>query len=271
MFSRSVLRGLASDLRLTAPTSISATPLPQRACLHQTALLRTSQQSQPQSSSPNPDAPLSATPRAQSSQPEPQNGFKAPSFDPTTNSTHADTAANTITPRTRKDIPIEKQPIAPHFDSPLEVTKSLLERLPHLAGQLPHYVVAELHARPYLLTEGDHLRLPFLMPNVKPGDILRFNRASAIGSRDFTLKGSPHVDERLFECRVRVTGTEAEPLRIKEKTKRRQRHTKQARSKHRYTIMRVMQVRIKSPEELLKEGVEVVEDTEDLPNIEARS
>lgn len=271
MFSRSVLRSFASELRWTAPSSISsAAPLPQRACLHQTAFLR--QQSQTQSSSPNPDTPLSATPRAQASQPDTQNGFKAPSFDPTsTPNTRADPAANTIIPNARNHIPIEKQPVAPNFDSPLQVTQSLLSRLPHLVGQSPHYVVAELHARPYLLTEGDHLRLPFLMPNVKTGDVLRFNRATAIGSRDLTLKGSPHIDERLFECRVRVTGTEAEPLRIKEKTKRRQRHVKQARSKHRYTMMRVMEVRVKTPEQLLEEGAVIVEDSEDTPNIEARS
>ena len=177
---------------------------------------------------------------------------------------------NTV-PQTRADVPLAKQPVPPKFDSPLEVTKSLLSRLPHLAGQAPHYIVAELHARPYLLTEGDHLRLPFLMPKVKTGDILRFNRATALGSRDFTLKGSPHIDERLFECRVRVTGVESEPLRIKEKTKRRQRHTKQARSKHRYTIMRVMEVRVKTPEELLEEGAVVIEDAEDIPTIEVKS
>ncbi|KAJ6114535.1 hypothetical protein N7486_000313 [Penicillium sp. IBT 16267x] len=258
MFSRSVLRSLTSDLRLSAP-SISAIPLPQRACLHQTALLRNAQQqSQTQSSSSNPETPLSATPRAQASTPETQQGFQSSSI-------------NYTIPQIRDDIPLAKQPVAPTFTSPLEVTKSLMAQLPHLVGQKPHYVTAELHARPFLLTEGDHIRLPFLMPKVKTGDILRFNRASALGSRDFTLKGSPHIDERLFECRVRVIGVESEPLRIKEKTKRRQRHTKQARSKHRYTIMRVMDVRVKSPEELLKEGAVVVEDAEDSPQIEARS
>jgi large subunit ribosomal protein L21 len=174
-------------------------------------------------------------------------------------------------PTTRAHLPIEKQPIAPSFTAPLQVTRSLMSQLPHLAGQKPHYVVAQLHAKPYLLTEGDHLRLPFLMPNVKAGDILRFNRASALGSRDFTMKGAPHIDERIYECRVRVTGVESEPLRIKEKTKRRQRHVKQAKSKHRYTIMRVMDVRVKTPDELLEEGAIVVEDGEDSSVIEPRS
>lgn len=174
-------------------------------------------------------------------------------------------------PQTRADVPIAKQPVKPTFTEPLKVTKSLLSQLPHLAGQKPHYVVAHLHARPYLLTEGDHLRLPFLMPKVKAGDILRFNRASAVGSRDLTMKGAPSIDERLYECRVRVTGVEAEPLRIKEKTKRRNRHVKQAKSKHRYTIMRVMDVRVKTPDELLAEGAVVVEDGQEHPVIEPRS
>ncbi len=142
------------------------------------------------------------------------------------------------------------------------MTKSLLETLPHLANQKPHYISAHLHDRPYLVTEGDHLRLPFLMPNVQPGDVLRFNRASILGSRDFTLKGTPYVDERLFECRVRVMGVDSEPLRVKEKTKRRRRHVQKVTSKHRYTLLRVMDVKIKSVEELQKEGEIVVEDKE---------
>jgi len=88
------------------------------------------------------------------------------------------------------------------------------------------------------------------MPGVVPGDILRLNRASAIGSRDYTLKGSPYVDERIFECRARVMGTEAEPMRIKEKTKRRNRKVKTVRSKHKYTILRVSELKVKALEEL---------------------
>lgn len=98
------------------------------------------------------------------------------------------------------------------------------------------------------------------MPKVKSGDVLRFNRASIIGSREFTLKGTPYIDERMFECRMRVLGVESEPLRVKEKTKRRQRHTRHVKSKHRYTVMRVMDVKVKSLEELLEEGAEIIED-----------
>lgn len=156
-------------------------------------------------------------------------------------------------------LPTEKPAVAPTFTEPLKLTRSLTSLLPYLTSQSSHYISAHFHARPYLITEGDSIRLPFRMPNVQPGDVLRLNRASVLGSRDFTLKGTPYVDERLFECRVRVLGTEAEPLRIKEKTKRRNRHVKRVKSKHKYTVLRVMEVKVRPLEELLAEGAEIIE------------
>lgn len=88
------------------------------------------------------------------------------------------------------------------------------------------------------------------MPGVLPGDVLRLNRASVLGSRDYTMKGAPHIDERVFECRATVLGTESEPMRIKVKKKRRQRRKRQARSKHRYTILRISELNINSTNEL---------------------
>lgn len=108
------------------------------------------------------------------------------------------------------------------------------------------------------------------MHGVSPGDILRLNRASLIGSRDYTLKagmdstesydgrrtGEPnYIDERLFECRARVVGVDSGPMVVEIKTKRRQRRKKHVRSKHRYTVLRVMQVRVKGLKEL-REGRE---------------
>jgi hypothetical protein len=59
-----------------------------------------------------------------------------------------------------------------------------------------------------------------------------------------------YVDDRMFVCRAVVTGTESEPMRIKEKTKRRQRHVKRVKSKHRYTIIKIKELRVKSVEEI---------------------
>lgn len=88
------------------------------------------------------------------------------------------------------------------------------------------------------------------MPGVVPGDILRLNRATSLGSRDYTLKGAPYVDERLFECRAVVMGAEAEPMRSKTKTKRRNRKIKTVKSKHKFTLLKISEVRVRSLEEV---------------------
>ena len=102
------------------------------------------------------------------------------------------------------------------------------------------------------------------MPNVTPGTILRLNRASVLGSRDYTFRGSgtsgvggysggirdvdgsgPYIDEKYFVCRVVVTGTEGEPMRVIMKTKRRQRKTKRVTNKGRFTVFRVVELRVR--------------------------
>lgn len=237
MFSRPALRTALNVpktpfFQIPPQTTITTTRLPTTSLLQRSSLHNETTSSSPTAHSP--PTPLDATPRAQSDPP-------------------AEQAVEANVARFQTDAP-------PTFASPLKVSKALLETLPFLHAQKNHYITALLHARPYLVTAGDELKLPFRMPNVQPGDVLRFNRATALGSREFTLKGSPLVDERLFECRVRVLGCDGGPMMIKEKTKRRQRHVKQARSKHRHTLLRIMDVRVKSVDELLSEGAQVVGD-----------
>ena len=133
---------------------------------------------------------------------------------------------------------------------PSELSESIQTLLPILRAQPHHYITAHIHGRPYLLTEGDTLRLPFHMPFVRPGDIIRLNRASTIGSRDYTLRGAPYLDERLFECRATVLGTESEPMRFIEKKKQRNRRVRTVRSKHRFTVLKIKEMRIRGLGEL---------------------
>ena len=200
---------------------------------------------------------------------------------------------------------------------PLILTPAIREQLPLLASQPPFYATIHVHGKPYLITQGDTIRLPFLMHGVRPGDILRLNRVTSFGSRDFTLiggtpnkshaqkiddasmpviaklpisafepivgkteglqhtpypasstdeagqeaglkkKGPPsYLDDRFFVCRAVVMGTEAEPMRIKEKTKRRQRHVKTVRSKHKYTVVKVKELGLRSMQRLEVEAEE---------------
>ncbi|KAL2165707.1 hypothetical protein VTG60DRAFT_3961 [Thermothelomyces hinnuleus] len=152
----------------------------------------------------------------------------------------------------------QQQPQQPQFPSkrepprqpppvtPKPISDSVRTLLPVLAAQPGHYITIHIHGRPYLVTEGDSVRLPFRMPGVEPGNVLRLNRASILGSRDFTLRGTPYIDERLFECRAVVTGTEAEPMRTMIKKKRRCRRAKRVTSKHRYTVLRISELKIRT-------------------------
>ncbi|KAL1991612.1 hypothetical protein VTN49DRAFT_4920 [Thermomyces lanuginosus] len=249
MFSRTALRALFRAERTALPSqSPLALALGPRVFLSTSTTTSTASTSTSTSNRLNEIPPSSASPSTSTT---------------TTNQTQSSNSEQFQPPR-------EKLPLPPVFSSPLRISKSLAAQLPYLTAQPPpYYITAHLHARPYLLTEGDHVRLPFRMPGVKSGDILRFNRASVLGSRDFTLKGgrnekgeTGYLDERLYECRVRVLGVDAEPLRVKEKTKRRQRHVRRVKSKHKYTLLRVMTVRVKTVDELLREGAQIVEDGE---------
>ncbi|CBX95296.1 hypothetical protein IAQ61_004117 [Plenodomus lingam] len=159
-----------------------------------------------------------------------------------------------------------KQKPSPHtrtsIVSSTHLTPQIRTLLPLLQTQPSHYITVHLHGRPYLVTKGDSIRLPFLMPNVKPGDILRLNRATHIGSRDYTLKAPEtvkgtadhgkkvyYLDERLYTCRARVVGVESEPMRVEEKTKRRQRHVKHVFSKLHFTVLKISELEVKSLEE----------------------
>ena len=195
--------------------------------------------------------------------------------------------------------------------SPPPLSTSVRELLPLLQTQKPHYITVQIHGKSYLVTQGDIIRLPFFMHGVEPGDILRLNRATHLGSRDFTLKAAapppklksptrsttgvvdsttgdlashsmvmpegalaatpnttyaphfiPHIakgkhsylDESLFVCRAVVMGAESEPLRIKEKTKQRQRHVKRVKTKLRFTVIKIRELRVKTIEEIESEG-----------------
>ncbi|TVY48737.1 Homocitrate dehydratase, mitochondrial [Lachnellula occidentalis] len=169
------------------------------------------------------------------------------------------TSAETPEPVVHRRGPIRpKIPLPPApFAQPIALDASVKEMLPLLAAQPSHYISAHIHAKPYLVTAGDTVRLPFHMPGVVPGDILRLNRASSLGSRDYTLKGTPYVDERVFECRARVMGTEAEPMRTKEKKKRRNRRINTVKSKHKFTILKIAELKINSLEDIEGSGESV--------------
>ncbi|EGP92323.1 uncharacterized protein MYCGRDRAFT_66192 [Zymoseptoria tritici IPO323] len=203
-----------------------------------------------------------ATQPPQPSEPPPE--LPSSSIPARTNSTRSESATAKSQNAEHLELPAPHSQSSGQTSSPPQLSESVRELLPLLRSQGPHYMTVHIHGNPYLITEGDTVRLPFLMQGVEPGDVIRLNRAINLGSRDYALKApaaspkmkSPttatfsYVDDRMFVCRAVVTGVESEPMRIKEKTKRRQRHVKKVKSKHRYTIIKIKELRVKSVEEI---------------------
>ncbi|KAJ2892936.1 putative aconitate hydratase protein [Zalerion maritima] len=151
-------------------------------------------------------------------------------------------------------IPQSKR-LPPRLPTPAPVplkplSESVRELLPALRAQHSHYVTVHIHGFPYLVTMGDQLRLPARIPGVVPGDVLRLNRVSILGSRDYTLKGSPFIDERFYECRATVIGIEAEPMRVEVKKKQRCRRKTTVRNKMRFTVLRISELKIRTVEDI---------------------
>lgn len=260
MRSRQLLRAVF-DTRLTHTSQLPPTfLLPCRAHMHQAAQ-QTQFKQTPADIPPHGSIPPMSMSQSATPPPSPSPASQMKTSPNTISSPPPNRTTSATTPTSKK---------------PLILSKSMQQQLPLLHSQPPHYITTHIHRNPYLVTPGDTLRLPFHMKNVSIGDILRLNRASVLGSREYTLKAGltglppnanpslrgtgdgsgeqPYLDERLFVCRARVIGVDSGPMMIKEKKKRRQRRTKTVRSKHRYTVLKIMEVKVKSLEEVMQSG-----------------
>ena len=75
-----------------------------------------------------------------------------------------------------------------------------------------------------------------------------------LGSRDYTYRGDPWVDETRFLCRAVVVAVEGEPLRRTEKTVRRNRRVRVKKNKMFFTVLRITDL------EVLPEGTKAGEE-----------
>lgn len=116
---------------------------------------------------------------------------------------------------------------------------SLLTALKH---ELRLYASVRIHNKPYLVTRGDLVHLPFNLKSAQVGDKLRFSAIDTVGSRNYTWNGDVSADQVLVEAVV-VEKSRA-PMSIKEVTKRRNRHVKHLLNKPAYTTLRVSELKL---------------------------
>ncbi|KAG4306203.1 hypothetical protein PORY_000191 [Pneumocystis oryctolagi] len=110
--------------------------------------------------------------------------------------------------------------------------------------QSPYYAIIHIYDRPFIVTEGDTVTIPQRLRDVKPGDIIKLTCVSKLGSRDYTLKGQPYIDEKFFTCRARVLELTKAPMSYFIKKKRRQRRIKIVKNKQDYTVLRISEIKV---------------------------
>ncbi|KAI0766924.1 ribosomal protein L21-like protein [Trametes elegans] len=107
-----------------------------------------------------------------------------------------------------------------------------------IRSQPSHYVVASVAGRKYLLTPRDLLTVPRLK-DVKVGDVLRLSDIHELGSREYTIRGSPTIPAD--HVRVEATVVEHTKGRMETifKKKRRKGYERTVTHKQTYTRLRI--------------------------------
>ncbi|KAF7721520.1 hypothetical protein EC973_004518 [Apophysomyces ossiformis] len=115
------------------------------------------------------------------------------------------------------------------------------ESLSKLREQLRYYAIAEIAGRPFLITKNDKVVVNRLR-DVKVGDVLRLDRVRELGSKDYTIKGSPYVNEAFYDIAATVIEqTKSKLVRIVKK-KRRKNYKRTIEHKQTHTVLRISKV-----------------------------
>ncbi|KAL1918362.1 mitochondrial 54S ribosomal protein bL21m [Calcarisporiella thermophila] len=149
-----------------------------------------------------------------------------------TTATHVESTQNTTTATT---------PLAPASSTTLSTTtKDLVNRL---RDQLRYYAVVEIMGRPLLVTARDQVVVNRLR-DVQVGDVLKLNRVRELGSRDFTIRGSPYVSEEYYNAKATVIEHTKGPMLEIIKRKRRKNYRRRITHKQTYTVLRISELEV---------------------------
>lgn len=114
-----------------------------------------------------------------------------------------------------------------------------------IQSQPSQYVVASLKGTNYVLTPRDILTVPRLN-NVNVGDLVKFNNVVEVGSREFTVRGNPHVPPGSVHVNATVLEHTKGPMEFIFKKKRRKGYQKTIQHKQTYTRIRIGEIQFAS-------------------------
>ncbi|KAJ2934018.1 hypothetical protein H1R20_g3065, partial [Candolleomyces eurysporus] len=107
-----------------------------------------------------------------------------------------------------------------------------------IRSQPSQYVVASFVGKKYILTPRDVLTVP-LLKDVQVGDVLKLDEIHELGSREYTLRGSPTIPASKVQVEATVVEHTKGSMEIKFKKKRRKGYQKTIKHKHPFTRLRI--------------------------------
>ncbi|KAJ2719570.1 hypothetical protein GGI07_005126 [Coemansia sp. Benny D115] len=125
--------------------------------------------------------------------------------------------------------------------APVNWSPSSLDLIGRLRDQQKYYATVVIKGRPFTVTQNDIIVMDRIK-DLELGDSLALNQVTEIGSRDYTIKGQPHVNPNLF--RIEATVIEHPDGKLFTVTKKKQRTASQKTTYHRnrYTMLRVSKI-----------------------------
>lgn len=105
------------------------------------------------------------------------------------------------------------------------------------------YAIFKIHERPYLVTKGDEVILPFRLNRAEVGDTLNLTDVTTIGSRNYKLVDS-QIDPSIFTIKAVVLEKTKRAYQVREVTKRRNRRVRHAVNKADQTVLRISELKL---------------------------
>jgi len=105
-------------------------------------------------------------------------------------------------------------------------------------SQPSNYVVASVAGRKYLLAPRDLLTVPRLK-DVRVGDVLALSEIHEVGSREYTIRGSPVIPPEKVKVEATVVEHTKGKMEVIFKKKRRKGYQKTITHKQTYTRLRI--------------------------------
>ncbi|PVU95993.1 hypothetical protein BB561_001458 [Smittium simulii] len=112
-----------------------------------------------------------------------------------------------------------------------------------LSEQQEHYVTVVIKGKKFTVTKRDIIVMDRLN-DLSLGDVISLNLVTELGSKDFTITGSPYVNENLFQIEATIIEHPETEVITTFKKKRRKGYQRTYHHEHRRTLLRISKLEV---------------------------